>query len=48
MRTEKEPLAKEPYTTPRLNVYGDIGVITATKKVSGSDGGTKVGSTFSM
>jgi hypothetical protein len=47
MKTEKESLAKEPYATPRLNVYGDIGVITATKKKTGSDGGTKAGSTFS-
>lgn len=47
MTEERKCAAKEAYATPRLAVYGDIGSITATMAISGADGGTQRGMTYS-
>jgi hypothetical protein len=36
----EQPAPKAPYSTPRLVVYGDLRMITQTKRKTGSDGGT--------
>lgn len=35
-----QPAAKIPYSTPRLVVYGDLRVITQSRRRTGKDGGT--------
>jgi hypothetical protein len=42
-----KPVAKKAYGVPRLVVYGDLRTITATKSMTGADGGTMAGATFS-
>ena len=43
---EATPVSKKSYSSPRLVVYGDLRVIAATRRRSGSDGGAP-GTNFS-
>ena len=43
-----QPSPKAPYSTPRLVVYGDLRMLTQNMEMTGADGGTTVGFTFSM
>ena len=42
-----KPVAKKAYAVPRLVVYGDLRTITQTNMISGADGGSMAGKTFS-
>ena len=35
-----QPAPKAPYSPPKLVVYGDLRVITQTRRKTGADGGT--------
>jgi hypothetical protein len=36
----EQPVPKAPYSPPKLVVYGDLRVITQTRRRTGKDGGT--------
>ena len=38
-KTTPESPVKQPYTAPKLVVYGDLRMITQTRRRAGSDGG---------
>jgi len=40
MNAEVRPISKETYSSPRLVVYGDLRLITANRRMAGSDGAT--------
>jgi len=39
-RTDEQPLAKRPYATPRLSVYGDLRLTSTFAAGAMSDGGS--------
>jgi hypothetical protein len=39
MSSEEKPVEKLPYTSPKLTIYSNITVTTATKNRAGADGG---------
>ena len=44
---DAEPIAKKPYSAPRLVIYGDLRTITENRRRSGNDNGSP-GSNFSV
>jgi hypothetical protein len=45
---DPEPVAKKPYSPPRLVVYGDLRTITENKMRTGNDSSGVGGSNFSV
>ncbi|GIJ49266.1 hypothetical protein Val02_61520 [Virgisporangium aliadipatigenens] len=40
--TEKKPKDRKPYTPPRLERYGNVGVLTAGGGAAGTDFGSEI------
>ncbi len=39
IQDETKPSEKKPYASPQLVVYGDVRLVTETKRTTGSDSG---------